>query len=77
MVKKSLSPTQSTRITELHRLISKQGTEDDNTKLKRESLVQEFDSIVAAECVLCGGSMVDAVDEEFDQKSVEADTWRI
>jgi len=43
----------------------------------RKKAMEDFDSLVAAECVLCGDLMVKSIDGGFKVDKNEAEGWKI
>ena len=47
------------------------------TAENRKNVMEEFDDVVAGECILCGDLLVRSIDVGFLGESHEIDGWRI
>jgi vacuolar protein sorting-associated protein 18 len=71
-LKEEASPMLKRRINEVQGELGRVGSDE-----TRKKAMEEFDSVVAGECVLCGDLMVKSLDSGFSGDRNELEGWRI
>ena len=71
-LKEETGVTLKRRIKEVQGELGRVASEED-----RRKVMEEFDSVVAGECILCGDLMVRSIDVGFIGDRNEVDGWKI